>query len=283
VFVAIISAGLFPWAGEGRSLDGAEPGVLYVYSHPAGAYVYMDGVRFEDAAPLKAEVSPGRHELRFELEGYEEELRGVEVAAGSRTVVRVQLSPLPERRAEDRKKAFEGAYIGGGMLRFRTLTSDIMLGSSLGEVRLRDEIRDADGLYIQLRYVYPIKDRAFLVADSAYQDARLEKHDIEFPGGELEKAELLLVRGGLELSIGPNLIDNLLPYAGGGFHYTQMRDVEENGLLGSDNQEDFLGYTAKAGFIWTTRRHIVLTGEYQYHWAYELEDYMLVGALAWRF
>lgn len=265
----------------------AEQGIVQVHTQPEGARVFVDGVRARDLTPLEIEVSPGSHELRIELDGYRTETRAVELSAGESARITLLLRPLPAHAAQDRKESFAGGYLSAGMTYTWIIASDVMLGSTVnaGEYKLGGDFSGAPGLAIQLRYIRPIRDKAFVIIDTSYLDARLHASNVKFvkPASSADKISLLLFRGSVEASIGPNYLDYLLPYLGGGFNYTVIEDTDKVGWLGGDHQETFTGYSAKAGILWDSRRHLTLTAEYQYHWAYDLEDYMIVGTVGYKF
>jgi len=269
-----------------RDGDTSEAGVVQVYSEPAGAVVYVDGVPARDRTPLELRLTPGTHEIRIEMDGYNAETRSLEIGRGGKRRVAALLRPKPEQAAQDRKASFEGGYINAGAVMMRVITSDVMLGATVAQVEVgfRDEFATAPGLAIQLRYIQPLRDRAFLIVDTSYLDARLHASNVKFPDpvNNVDKISLLLFRGSLELSVGPNYIDYLLPYVGGGFSYTVIEDTDKAGWLGGDNQVQFTGYSVKAGMIWNSRHHLVLNLEGQYHWAYDLEDYMIVATLGYK-
>jgi opacity protein-like surface antigen len=99
----------------------------------------------------------------------------------------------------------------------------------------------------------------------------------------VDRINLLFFRAGLDFSIAPNAFDYLLPYFGAGISYGVLEDADKNNWLSGDNQEEFLSYTLKAGFIFNPRTHLVVGGEGQYHWSYALEDYMIVGTVGYQF
>jgi opacity protein-like surface antigen len=276
-------------AAEGPSVQGSgtvEAGVVQVYTEPEGATVYVDNVPAHDKTPVEVSLGPGVHELRIEMDGYQTETRSVEVAAGEKKRIALMLLPTPRHAAEDRRNSFEGGYINAGAVLTRILTSDVTLGSTVAPVaaNFRDQFKTATGLAISLRYVQPLQDKAFLIVDTSYLDARLYASDVKFPPpvNNIDKVSLLLFRGSLEFSVGPNWIDYLLPYAGGGFSYTVIEDTDRVGWLGGDNQVQFTGYSLKAGLLWNSRHHLVVDLQGQYHWAYDLEDYMLVMTVGYK-
>lgn len=273
-------------AGAENAPGDARAATVRVYTNPPGARVFVDGVETEHRAPVEVELEPGPRELRFEYEGYIPETVTVTAEEGRTRRVFERLEPTREYGPEERRHGFEGGYLGVGGALFRLVTGDIALGPSDDiEVFLRDEVREASGLALQLRYIAPLGDRAFLLIDTGYQDARLTARNLTFKDtlGNVGDVDLLLYRGNIDFSVGPNFADYLLPYAGGGLHYTALTDADKTGYLGADNQEDFLGYTAKAGLLYNTRYHLCFNLEYQYHWAYDLEDTQLVFLLGWHF
>ena len=263
-----------------------DTGVVRVYTRPAGASVYIDGVVAENLTPVELDTEPGAHEIKVVREGYEEQTRMITVEAGRIETVRFLLDPLPEYEAKDRSESFQGGYVLFGLNYYYTITSDMMLGDSLGSEVAYDEYFDEDGgINIQFRYVHPLDEWGFLVVDTGYSDVRMTAGNVDFKGGigKTDDVDLMLIRGNLDFSIAPNLVDYLLPYVGGGFHYTDVQDLDDTDRLGSDGQETFIGYTAKAGLMWSSRRHLVVGAEYQYHWAYKLEDYTVTGYLGYQF
>lgn len=290
IFLLMLGLFSFPAGGAGGNeaeKKGEAMGRLHVYTQPEGAVVYIDGEKVEETSPVKAGVAPGRHELRVEREGYRPETRTVEATAGEATTVMLILAPLPEQAATDRREANQGGYFLAGPLSFRIITSDISLGSSVNEAeqKLQQVERTAPGLTLTLRYVQPLGKRRFLIVDTNYLDARLSAENVSFPApqGKVDKIELLLFRGGVEFSVAPNAVDFFVPYIGAGVNYTILRDARHTGWLGSDNQEEFIGYTLKAGFFWNSRYHLVFGAEYQYHWSYPMEDYMILGMIGYQF
>jgi len=69
------------------------PGVLVVDSRPPGANVYVDG-QLRGQTPLTVpNVTPGEHGVRLQLDGYDEWIDAVRVAAGSKQRVAASLEP----------------------------------------------------------------------------------------------------------------------------------------------------------------------------------------------
>ena len=60
---------------------------------------------------------------------------------------------------------FEGGYINAGAAMMWVITSDVVLGStvSAATANFRGKFTAAPGLAIQLRYISPLQDRAFLI------------------------------------------------------------------------------------------------------------------------
>lgn len=95
-------------AGETKNLDlalvaqapqEAVPGsaILRVDSEPLGATIVVDGNQ-QWIAPIEMDLSPGRHLLRFELQGYETQVRSFQLEPGSRQETKVVLKPLADKR-----------------------------------------------------------------------------------------------------------------------------------------------------------------------------------------
>lgn len=55
---------------------------LTIDSIPQGAVVYLGGIERQGVTPLEIEVLPGSHDIRLELQGYEDSSRTIGVAAG---------------------------------------------------------------------------------------------------------------------------------------------------------------------------------------------------------
>ena len=60
-----------------------------------------------------------------------------------------------------------------------------------------------------------------------------------------------------------------------------LYDTKREDRLGRDHQEEFTGYTAKAGVLFNSRRHFTMDLEYRYHWSYAVEDSMLIGSVGY--
>jgi len=70
----------------------AASGTLDVQSTPSRATVFVGG-RPVGTTPLEVPLAPGRHEVRFELEGHAAATMNAEVRSGARTTVLVPLAP----------------------------------------------------------------------------------------------------------------------------------------------------------------------------------------------
>ncbi len=68
-------------------------GTLSISSVPSGARAFVDG-QFVGFTPTSFGTRPGRHEVRLELNGYETHVQVVNLQAGERLNVRVQLSEI---------------------------------------------------------------------------------------------------------------------------------------------------------------------------------------------
>jgi opacity protein-like surface antigen len=267
--------------------QGTTTGVVRIYTDPPGAQVWVDGVPTRDVTPVEITVSPGGHDLRLTLDQYQERTREVEVEEGKKISWRVRLKPEAEYASAERVRGFQGGYVSVGGVFMRLVASNIEVGlDSDYNVQLRDKVSSAEGIAIQLRYVHPLEQWGFLIVDAAYQDARIRLSNLYFPdasGGTKDDYNLLLARGQFDLSVGANAVDYLVPYVGGGLNYSVLYDSDKSGILGADSQEAFMGYTVKTGVIVNTRVGLVFSVEYQYHWAYALEDYMLIGTVGYQF
>ncbi|MFA6147135.1 MAG: serine/threonine-protein kinase [bacterium] len=75
---------------------------LRLSTSPAGAHVFLDGVS-KGVSPLRMEASPGKHEVRITLAGYEEWEAQVDLAQGSEVPLDVELvrseAPAPKARS----------------------------------------------------------------------------------------------------------------------------------------------------------------------------------------
>ena len=63
---------------------------LRLSTSPAGARVFLDGAS-KGETPLRLEASPGKHEVRITLAGYEEWEAQVDMARGSEVPLEVDL------------------------------------------------------------------------------------------------------------------------------------------------------------------------------------------------
>lgn len=71
------------------------PSTLKVESTPTGATVVVDGYQ-QWIAPIEMELPAGKHKLKFELKGYREAARSIELKSGEPLTISVSLEPLPE-------------------------------------------------------------------------------------------------------------------------------------------------------------------------------------------
>jgi opacity protein-like surface antigen len=304
LFLVVFGLLLFPEivVSQDENAEAEKPPktMIRVKTVPFGASVYIDGVRADNLTPLEAEVSDGAHEITISFEGYGEEKRSVDVPKGETVGITVFLRPTLEYEEQDRIETFQGGYFLAGLLYHDLITSDIKLKGSVlvgdtsggqeqdkitREIMFRDNEKNSSGIAISLRYIKPMKDNSFLIVDTNYLDSRMKLTNIEFPDpvGKKDDMHLYLVRTGVDLSVGPNISENVLPYLGVGAHYTVIYDEDKTGALGKDNQEGFPGYSVKAGALWNPRSRLVLNAEYRYNWSYDIEDYMFITSLGWHF
>jgi hypothetical protein len=84
-------------AARGAAAPAGEAGAILVESRPGGAQVFLDG-KLIGTTPLQmSTVTPGRHDVRIQLDGYQVWSTAVDVRAGQRTRVAASLDGAPRR------------------------------------------------------------------------------------------------------------------------------------------------------------------------------------------
>jgi len=69
-------------------------GRLRIYSNPSGAAVTLDGQRINGMTPMEVDVSPGRHAVAIEMQGYQMALEEFNMSGGAGHTVNVSLIPV---------------------------------------------------------------------------------------------------------------------------------------------------------------------------------------------
>jgi hypothetical protein len=76
-----------------ETIPGSPLAVLYVQSRPAGAEVYLDGQLITTTPFQLSDVTPGRHTIRIELQGYRSWSTPVSLEPGTRIEIAAALEP----------------------------------------------------------------------------------------------------------------------------------------------------------------------------------------------
>jgi eukaryotic-like serine/threonine-protein kinase len=90
------------------------PGQLSLDSNPQGAQITMDGKKVASVTPFSiASLLPGHHTITISKPGYATETRAIDVTAGSKSVISVQLSPTTATVAANSDPAGATVWIDG--------------------------------------------------------------------------------------------------------------------------------------------------------------------------
>jgi hypothetical protein len=92
---ASVSGGKSTYVFASLTPSAPSTGSIYAVSTPQGASVYVDGVNYGPAPQIAAGLTPGYHQVRLSLQGFQDWTGQVLVSAGTTTTVSQTLYALP--------------------------------------------------------------------------------------------------------------------------------------------------------------------------------------------